>query len=220
MTLLSPAANWMVYLTLFIGLFTVVWMLVTADWSAWRRRAERQHLWYGCVLFLSGFWGLGVRVDETILFHPMLATALVCVFGLRLSSVLAFIATVINCLIYSVPLVNVGCNFLVSFVAPAVCARGVLYCIVRVNIKNLFVYLLGGGFLGSILSTLAMVLALLLVSLGLPETVQQAVWHHLEVPLLMLFPEGFANGVIVTTLTVLAPHLVKTYDDHFYLDDD
>ena len=37
---------------------------------------------------------------------------------------------------------------------------------------------------------------------------------------LLLFPEGFINGMIVTTLTVFYPGLVKTFDDGFYLGDE
>lgn len=37
---------------------------------------------------------------------------------------------------------------------------------------------------------------------------------------LMMFPEGFLNGMIVTTLTVFYPGLVKTFDDSYYLGDE
>jgi uncharacterized membrane protein len=36
---------------------------------------------------------------------------------------------------------------------------------------------------------------------------------------LLLFPEGFINGMLVTTLTVFYPDLVKTFDDRHYLAD-
>ena len=34
---------------------------------------------------------------------------------------------------------------------------------------------------------------------------------------LMLFPEGFINGMLVTALTVFYPDVVKTFDDDYYL---
>jgi uncharacterized membrane protein len=36
---------------------------------------------------------------------------------------------------------------------------------------------------------------------------------------LVLFPEGFINGMIITTLTVFYPQVVKTFDDKHYLGD-
>jgi len=33
---------------------------------------------------------------------------------------------------------------------------------------------------------------------------------------LLLFPEGFINGMVITALTVFYPDLVKTFDDEHY----
>jgi len=33
----------------------------------------------------------------------------------------------------------------------------------------------------------------------------------------MTFPEGFINGMLATALTVLAPDLVRTYRDDWFL---
>jgi len=34
---------------------------------------------------------------------------------------------------------------------------------------------------------------------------------------LLLFPEGFINGMLTSAVTLYAPDLMKTYDDAFYL---
>ena len=36
---------------------------------------------------------------------------------------------------------------------------------------------------------------------------------------LLMFPEGFINGMLVTAFTVFYPDVVKTFDDAYYLDD-
>ncbi len=36
---------------------------------------------------------------------------------------------------------------------------------------------------------------------------------------LMMFPEGFINGMVVTTLAVFYPETLKTLDERHYLDD-
>ena len=88
----------------------------------------------------------------------------------------------------------------------------------RLRSNNLFLYLLGVGFGGGILAMLMMV-AMVLPLLWL---IGQQAWVELALDswpmvLLVLFPEGFINGMAVTTLTVFYPQLVKTFDDEFYL---
>ena len=36
---------------------------------------------------------------------------------------------------------------------------------------------------------------------------------------LIAFPEGFINGMLVTTLTVFYPQTMRTFDESYYLDD-
>jgi uncharacterized membrane protein len=90
----------------------------------------------------------------------------------------------------------------------------------RLRSNNLFLYLLGVGFGGGILAMLATVL----VALGMLLLCDQHAWvngalQNWPLILLVLFPEGFINGMLVTTLTVFYPHLVKTFDEQHYLGD-
>jgi uncharacterized membrane protein len=91
----------------------------------------------------------------------------------------------------------------------------------RIRERNLFVYTLGGGFGGGVLSFLAVaLLALPLLWLaGQAELVRQAL-EGWPVIVLVLFPEGFINGMVVTAVCVFIPGAVKTFDDRFYFEDE
>ena len=102
---------------------------------------------------------------------------------------------------------------------PASVSRWLVFVLRRQRQQNLFIFMLGAGFGGGILSMLVVAI----VSLALFWLIGQGEWTRNAVenwPLLslILFPEGFINGMLVTTLTVFYPGLVKTFDDAFYLD--
>ena len=86
--------------------------------------------------------------------------------------------------------------------------------------KNLFVFMLGGGFLGGMLTVQGMALSgLLYVGLFGPDPLWVIAWDNYYLSWLLMFPEGFMNGAFITVLAVMKPDLVKTYDDGAYLGD-
>ena len=110
--------------------------------------------------------------------------------------------------------------WLATVAAPALVSRLVVYWVRGLRSNNLFLYLLGVGFAGGMLAMLATVVT----ALALLELCGQQAWvegalQNWPLLLLILFPEGFINGMTVTTLTVFYPHLVKTFDEQHYLGD-
>lgn len=150
--------------------------------------------------------------------HPILISSAVFIFGLRLSLLLGLGSLSIMHLITHIPWANLGLHFLTSVLTPALVTTSVLLLIARLRVQNLFLYTLGGSFLGSMLAVL--------ISSGISIFILWAgqstlLWPAIDngyILLLLTFPEGFCNGAIVSTLTVLRPDLVKTYNDNFYLD--
>jgi uncharacterized membrane protein len=78
--------------------------------------------------------------------------------------------------------------------------------------------MLGAGFGGGLLSVLA------LGVLALPTfwVMGQSEWLTLALDnwafiLLLMFPEGFINGMLVTAFTVFYPDVVKSFSEDFYL---
>jgi uncharacterized membrane protein len=78
--------------------------------------------------------------------------------------------------------------------------------------------MLGAGFLGAIFSVAALTLVfLLLLALSDQQALLASGLQQAPLILMLMFPEGFLNGTIVTALTVYRPELVKTFDEEFYL---
>jgi len=191
-----------------------------APWSAVRQVPVRQHLLLGGICACVVLWLISVHIVANLWLHFLGITALVTLVGLRFALLVGAVATLLFALLVDQALAGVPLAWLASVAAPALVSRLVVYRVRGLRSNNLFLYLLGVGFAGGILAMLAMVVtALALLGLcGQQAWVDEAL-QNWPLVLLILFPEGFINGMTVTTLTVFYPHLVKTFDEHYYLGD-
>ncbi len=207
-----------------VALLVSLWWL---PWQALRVRPLRQHMVWAASLAVGLFWQLQVEVRELLALHPLLMMLLVMVFGCPLALWVGALGLCVGQLMqlalplgHLQPISNLAVQYFLNVLVPGLTAVAILKLIERLPIRNLFVYILGGGFIGAMVTVQAMAAASwLYVRLFGPEPLLVIVSDHYYLTLLMMFPEGFINGAVVSTLTVLAPELVKTYDDHRYLDD-
>ena len=191
-----------------------------APWPAVRQVPTRQHLLLGGICGCVVLWLMSVHLIDSLWLHFLGITALVTLVGLRFALLVGAVATVLFALLIKQSVAGVPVGWLTTVAAPALVSRLVIYRVRGLRSNNLFLYLLGVGFGGGVLAMLATVvtaLALLLLC-GQQAWVTEAV-QNWPLLLLILFPEGFINGMTVTTLTVFYPHLVKTFDEDHYLGD-
>lgn len=192
-----------------------------ADWRALRRQPYRYHLLFGGMLLSVLLWLISVRIVEGLWLHFLGATTLTLILGWRFAIVAGSAASLVYTLLIGEPLAAVAPAWLLTIAIPVTVSRWLVHALHRLKSHNLFIYMLGAGFGGGMLAVLASaIVAIFLLSLiGQHGWVEQALanWPLIT---LVLFPEGFINGMIVTALTVFYPSLVKTFDDAYYLSDD
>lgn len=209
------AALWLVLLA------TCGFAVRYADWRALRQQPARYHLLFGGIVFCVLLWLISVRMVEGLWLHFMGVTTLTLILGWRFSIIAGSVAIVVYTLLIGESIIAVAPAWLLTLAIPATVSRWLVHALHRLKSHNLFIYMLGAGFGGGILSVLVTAVAavLLLWLIGQNGWAEQAItnWPLLT---LVMFPEGFINGMIVTALTVFYPELVKTFDDNFYLDDD
>jgi uncharacterized membrane protein len=203
-----------------VMLATLAPVLRYADWSALRQVPARVHLLLGGAAFCVILWLMTVRIVEGLWIHFLGMTALTLVLGWRFSMLAGTLAIAIY-----TPLVGQGFKalpaaWLLTVALPASVSRYLVYRLRQLKSGNLFIYMLGAGFGGGVVSVIAVAaLALpLLWAIGQREWVADALANWPLITLL-LFPEGFINGMVVTTLTVFYPQSLKTFDERHYLDD-
>ena len=202
-------------------LLTLLLAVRMADWKAMRSVSARYHLLFGGTLLCLVLWLLSVRVIPGLWLHFLGMTTLTMILGWRFAMIGGSIAIVLHTLVIGQGLIAVSPAWLLTVAVPATVSRLLVHRLRNFQSRNLFVYLLGAGFGGGLLSVLLVAVTALPVlwQIGQHDLVSQALTNW-PLILLMMFPEGFINGMVVTTLTVFYPGMVKTFDDNYYLGDE
>jgi uncharacterized membrane protein len=165
-------------------------------------------------------WLLSVRVIEGLWIHFLGMTTLTLVLGWRFAILGGSLATLVYALVIGQSLSAMPTAWLLTVAIPATVSRYLVFRLRQARQRNLFIYMLGAGFGGGLLS----VLGVAITSLCIFWMIDQRAWISDALsawPLisLMMFPEGFINGMVVTTLAVFYPQSLKTLDESHYIDD-
>ncbi len=192
-----------------------------ADWRAVIQVPVRQHLLFASLLFLVVLWLLSVRHIDGLLLHLAGMTAVTLLVGWRFAVLAGALATIAYTLLSGQDLAAAPLAWLVTVVVPASVSRLLVYELRRIRFRNLFIYLLGAGFGGGVLSAVFMSLAgvAALHFCDRPDYVAGAL-ENWPLIALIAFPEGFINGMLLSVIVVWYPDTVKTFDSVKYLGDD
>ena len=192
-----------------------------ADWAALRAVPRRSHLVFGGTVASLLLWLISVNAIEGFWFHFLGVTSLTLLLGWRFSVLAGSVAVLAHTLLIGQSLAAVSSAWLLTVFVPASVSRWLVYRLRRHKSRNLFVYMLGAGFGGGLLSGLAMALTAIGVLWmgGQRDLAMTALANWPMIPLIM-FPEGFINGMVISTLTVFYPDLLKTFDERYYLEED
>lgn len=203
-----PSATGGPALYVLLLLAPLVAAVLRAPWRALLSRPERRHAFFACLLVLPALWCGAIEVDEGIRVHLLGLTPVVLIFGWELAVIVGVLAGVGMAVVGAWEWPVVPLNVMVTVGIPVLVTQALLLLADRLPRTNLFVYLLGVGFLGGALSSVA--------SLLTGASVLGWEGDHALV-LLLAFPEGFVDGAVVTALTVFYPSVMRTYDDTRYL---
>lgn len=219
MNILVHTDPWSFWLPNGLSVLLVLLALYFAPWRELGARSIRLHLLLATVVLLGLFWvKVGVNVHGVYTIHPVLMSIVVVVFGLRLCLLAGLGAVLWMHVLSGNPWENIGWHFMVNVAVPAAACRLLLYGIYKAHIQNLFVFLLGGGFFGGAFSAFFVGASAVILLWVAKSSLLLTVLDNGYLFFLMMFPEGFINGALVTTIAVLRPDLVRSYNDKFYLD--
>ena len=229
MQILSPINGTFTTTAALLAVPLIIWSANTASWKGLLNHHARTGLWLGSIAVLGVGWhALSIRVEGSLLFHPLLLSSLILVFGYRLAILGASLALSITLHLAVNALYPTNSspqlwlpiywsNWFLSVFLPITFTQLIISCVERLQIQNIFLYMLGCGFAGGIITMLATGYASLGILALIKSPLFESVYQNKHLFLLFAFPEGFCTGAIISTLTVFAPELVKTYDDRFYL---
>jgi uncharacterized membrane protein len=169
---------------------------------------ERQSALGLAIVTLPMLWSMSPGLPGGVGFQLLGMTTVYLIFGWQLALVAGSIAGLVLLTVGTWQAVALPVNLALVVLVPVAVTMAVLASANRLRRTNLFVYMLGVGFLGSMLALMA--------SLWAGTMLLDPSLDHALV-MLLTFPEGFLNGALISALTVFYPDIVRTYDDVRYL---
>lgn len=189
--------------------------LVHAAWRSARapgaEMPRNPHVFLGSCVAVLVLWQIKGGVPPAPPVHLLGATLLTLLFGPRLALIGMSAVLAAHTLNGAADWMSFGVNGLVSVLLPvlftATLARGVR----RHLPPNLFAYIFVAGFAGAALSIGLVGLASgALLAAASPLGAAPVLDGHLPAYLLLLFPEAFVTGMVLTLLAVFYPQWVAT----------
>lgn len=184
----------------------------------WLRRDERLERYGASVAALLALWQLRAVLGGGPTIHLLGATLLTLAFGWRLAllglTLVMSAATLAGGTGWSAWGANGGLIALAVAVSYGTARASQLWLA-----PNPFVYFFVAGFLGAALAVAASSAAAVLLLLAAARASHEAILaNYLPSALLMLFPEAFLTGALVTLAVVYRPRWLVSYRDRDYLD--
>jgi len=213
-----PLPDFLLIISTLIAGLTLVYALLVAPWGALIKVPERQHLFFFAIICLVILWLIKITWVKGFLLHPLGMTAVTVIFGWRLAIILGSIALLAFELLSHGQWMSMPVDYLFTVLLPVTLSYLLIRLVQSWQSRNLFVFVLGVGFIGAMLGVLIDVglIMLLAYSVGYQTFVDQ-LGHKFAIIIMLLNVEGFLNGAVVTAMSVFAPQLVKSFDDRKYL---
>ena len=191
--------------------------LLTAPWKRFQR-PETVHVFLGSCVGLLLMWHITTTQFPGLNYHYIGATLLTLMFGWQLA-LLAFSVVFLGMMLngtsdwQSLPI-----NILVMGLVPILVSQ-VIYRLVDGKLPNhFFIYVFLNAFFGAGIALVAMIgVASGLLILGEVYSFDQLAQDYYPFIPLMVFPEGFITGMLISIMVAMAPTWVSTFDDLRYL---
>jgi len=216
------AADLLASTTQLIGGLFYLGLMLHAIWRApWLELfsdSRRQHLLFGTVLALFLLWLVRRDFVSGLSFHFIGMTAVTLLLDWPLAMLAGLAAQVGLLLLGRQDLAALGVNGLLLVAIPVSITEGCALLVERAQPRNLFVYIFCSGFFPAALSALACLLAGFGV-LWMDGRYEMPPWllDYLGYLWLVMFPEAFINGAVVSGLVVYCPEWLETFNRSRYL---
>jgi len=111
-----------------------------------------------------------------------------------------------------------GMDTLLTAALPAAVSWGFFRLLERYLPDHFFIYVLGNGFLGAVLSVVAIGLATTaLMALGGVYPLDYLLSYYTPYAMLISWGEAFTTGMVVTVMAVYRPAWLESFDDERYI---
>lgn len=213
--LLSATSLWLGWLCYLPVLFWAIWR---TPWVELCSDQRRQHLLYGTVLALFLLWLVRRDFASGLSYHFIGMTVVTLLLGWPLAVLGGLVAQLGLLAVGRQDLPALGFNAVLLVLIPVLVSEQCAQLVERRQPRNLFVYIFFCGFFPAALAVLLSLLAGLGV-LWLDGLYVMPPWleDFFGYLWLIMFPEAFINGMLVTGLVVFYPDWLETFNRTRYL---
>ncbi len=202
------------------ALFAVLLLTIAASSAPWHqlRESSRLHLYLGTCVLLMPLWLIKTAILPGLEYHFVGATLLTLMFGWRLA--LAGMTVLIGSAVVNGNLdwPSYALNLLVMGAVPITVSHAMLRATERWLPANFFIYIFVVAYAGAALAVGCVVLcAVTVLWLGGIYTFAQLGDKLFPLVVLLMVPEAFVTGMLITLMVVFYPGWVGTFDDQRYL---
>lgn len=196
----------------------LLWGAVRVGWVELLADSRRQHLFYGSIFALTILWLLRKDFDSGLTFHFLGMTVITLMLDWPLALLAAAVAQGVLVILGLDDAAALGANGVLRSLVPVLVTVAMSRMLERFNPTNLFLYIFISGFFAASLSAICAMLAGMGLlawsgSLSPPDSLVELLGYMVMV----MFPEGFINGMGVAALVVFHPEWVETFDADRYL---
>jgi uncharacterized membrane protein len=188
-----------------------------ADWQRLRTDQALQHSFFGAAVILGVLWQLRAGISPGLSVHVFGITAVTLMLGWGLAVFAGLLALVMVVIAGQEPWRLFAVNGLITVIVPALASHGIMLWERRRNFRNFFAYIFFCGFFGAgIAVAVAGGTMVAMLWFGGAYSWYELVHDYLRYLPLILLPEGFINGTVVTGLMVFNPERLLTLDPQRY----
>ena len=196
----------------------LLWGAVRVSWVELFADSRRQHLFYGSIFALTILWLLRKDFDSGLTFHFLGMTVITLMLDWPLALLAAAAAQGVLVIFGLDDAAALGANGVLRSLVPILVTVAMSRMLERFNPTNLFLYIFISGFFAASLSAICTMLTGMGLlawsgSLSPPDSLVELLGYMVMV----MFPEGFINGMGVAALVVFHPEWVETFDADRYL---
>lgn len=197
---------------------TLLWALARISWVELVADSRRQHLFYGSVFALFVLWLLRKEFDNGLTFHFLGLTVVTLMLDWPLALVAGTLAQLAMVALGLDDAVALGANGLLRILIPVLVTVAASRFLERFKPSNLFLYIfISGFFAASFAAVGAMLTGMGLLAWSGQLTPPGSLVELVGYMIMVMFPEGFINGMGVAALVVFHPEWVETFDTDRYL---
>lgn len=213
--LISAGWLWLMNALLIVVLALSIWQ---ADWAQLVVERPLQHSLFATIILLVLLWQIRAGLSPGLTIHIFGITAVTLMLGWAFAVIAGVVALVFMTILGRESLAMLGVNGIITVAIPAFVSYGVMLWERSRGFRNFFAYLFICGFFGAAIAVasagITMVLLLWIAGVYGWDTLMLEYISYL--PLIML-PEAFINGTVISGLMVFHPQRLLTLDESRYL---